>query len=206
MGRGFMAFAATHRSGRENPRPRQKLWRQPQHDFEATSMTASATSEYTVEQLDGLKLEGIFMPYARKQRDKMYSTDKAARFVHYTSAENALKILTTKGLWMRSTVCMSDYREVQHGHDILLSYFSDEARRTKFCSALDASVQGAALPCLMDGGSPPSGFIPISRLFLNMTIAKIITAAFRCGEDSAITSHGLASFFSRQRYQAERMR
>jgi hypothetical protein len=89
-----------------------------------------------------LKLEGIFMPHARKQRDELYGSDPDPRFVHYTSAENALSIIRTKRLWMRSTVCMNDYREVQHGWDILAKFFKENIER--FCSAVDAVAPGAA--------------------------------------------------------------
>ncbi len=51
------------------------------------------------------KLESIFMPVARAQRDKFYDVDPttsvssdSARFVHYTSAEAALNIITSKRL------------------------------------------------------------------------------------------------------------
>jgi len=91
-----------------------------------------------------MKLESIFMPHARRQRDQLYVEDADPRFVHYTSAENALNILKGKRLWMRPTVCMSDYREVQHGFDILAKFFSDKLRMETFCKALDESAAGAA--------------------------------------------------------------
>ena len=96
----------------------------------------------TQEQQCQLKLESIFMPHARKKRDEVY--DKKKRFVHYTSADAALKIVESKRLWMRSTTCMSDYREVQHGFDILLQFFSNVEKKARFCSALDACFPGVA--------------------------------------------------------------
>jgi hypothetical protein len=100
----------------------------------------------TAEQLDLAKrLGAIFTPHARKQIDAHYGESGApARFVHYTSAENALKIIETKSLWMRNATCMSDYREVQHGYDILARFFSVEANRDSFTAALDACAPGAA--------------------------------------------------------------
>ena len=88
----------------------------------------------------GIRLESIFMPYARRQRDTFYDSGKkpAARFVHYTSAESALKIIESKRVWMRNTTCMSDYREVQHGFEMLQKFFVDEARKGQFYAALDA--------------------------------------------------------------------
>jgi hypothetical protein len=72
----------------------------------------AATDAATAEQL-----MGIFMPYASQRRQELVA--RKGRFVHYTSAESALKIIRTKELWMRNTNCMSDFREVQHGADSL---------------------------------------------------------------------------------------
>jgi hypothetical protein len=100
-----------------------------------------------------MRLEGIFMPHARKQRDELYAKhygpgqpppDAYVRFVHYTSAEAALSIIKTKRIWMRNSTCMSDYREVQHGFDILRSFFSNEANKRQFVTALDQCATGVA--------------------------------------------------------------
>jgi hypothetical protein len=94
-----------------------------------------------------LRLEGIFMPYARKQRDEHHAREAhegGARFVHYTTAEAALSIIKSKRLWMRNTTCMADFREVQHGYDILWQFFHDEQKRETFKAALDACAPGAA--------------------------------------------------------------
>lgn len=107
-------------------------------------------SALTPEQIEFfMRLEGIFMPYARRQRDSFYQTNGSeVRFVHYTSAEAALSIIKTKRIWMRNATCMSDYREVQHGFEILNKYFSDEPKRNLFIEALDVSTPGAALEAL----------------------------------------------------------
>ena len=93
------------------------------------------------------------MPQAKRQRDEAYKRqakpgeDTAAqelRFVHYTSADAALKIINSKRMWMRNTNCMADYSEVQHGFDILNEFFSDQTKRGEFSAALDACVPGAA--------------------------------------------------------------
>ncbi len=91
------------------------------------------------------------MPHARRQRDALYanqSEDFLPRFVHYTSAENALSIIRNKRLWMRNASCMSDYREVQHGFDILAKFFSDKPRLDGFTSALDQCASGAAMEAI----------------------------------------------------------
>lgn len=100
-----------------------------------------------------LRIEKILMPYAYKQREEAYKRqlvpgeDPAAqelKFVHYTSAEAALKIIESKRLWMRNTNCMADYREVQHGFDILNAFFSDKPKTDEFIKAFDACIPGVA--------------------------------------------------------------
>lgn len=101
------------------------------------------------------RLESIFMPYAMKQRADAYreqtgksldatTNEDRLRFAHYTSADAALKIIESKRMWMRNASCMSDYREVQHGFDILQKYFLDKDRTARFSAALDACVPGVA--------------------------------------------------------------
>lgn len=89
-----------------------------------------------------MRLEGIFMPYARKQRQTFYTgkdgVKASARFVHYTTAEAALNIIRSKRVWMRNTTCMADYREVQHGYEMLQRFFADNTRGKEFHEALDA--------------------------------------------------------------------
>lgn len=84
-----------------------------------------------------IRLEGIFMPHTRIRRDEFYAGRDHARFVHYTSAEAALNVVTTKRMWLRNTTCMADYREVQHGFDMLNSFFVDTGLRAQFVTALD---------------------------------------------------------------------
>jgi len=86
---------------------------------------------------------------ARSQREALYTPDSPwARFVHYTSAESALKIITSKRLWMRNTTCMADYREVQHGHEILVRYFADAQRRGSFEQSLEQCAPGSAIEAM----------------------------------------------------------
>jgi hypothetical protein len=107
---------------------------------------ASRTQKMTDKILDDValdqKLESIFMPRARAQRGALYANNK--RFVHYTSADAALKIIQNKRLWMRNSTCMADYREVEHGYGMLLSFFSNVGLRDAFIAALDRSHPGVA--------------------------------------------------------------
>jgi hypothetical protein len=70
----------------------------------------------------------------------MGATSDRSRFVHYTSAESALKIITSKRIWMRNATCMTDYREVQHGFAALQRYFS--VHRPTFDAALNECSPG----------------------------------------------------------------
>ncbi len=90
------------------------------------------------------KIESILLPTASKCKKSFYSENNHARFVHYTSSESALKIINTKRLWMRNTMCMSDYREVNHGFELLISFFLEESNRDKFSEVLDSCSPGIA--------------------------------------------------------------
>jgi len=41
------------------------------------------------------------------------------KFAHYTSAENALNILSGRSLWLRNAAVMNDHSEIEHGRGIL---------------------------------------------------------------------------------------
>jgi hypothetical protein len=72
----------------------------------------------TPEQLAlGERLQDIFFPGAIKRRQMM--RERGGRFVHYTSADSASKIIRNKTIWLRSTTAMSDYSEVQHGNRVV---------------------------------------------------------------------------------------
>jgi hypothetical protein len=135
-----------------------------------------------------MQLESIFMPHARRQRDKLYASDKNhARFVHYTSAEAALSIIKSKRVWMRNTTCMSDYREVHHGFGIFNNFFSEASKRNAFSQALDACVPGAAGEALaLFGAWWTAGS---SNMSLNTYIASISE------HDDKEDSHGRLSMW-----------
>src|SRR5664280_1581622 len=97
----------------------------------------------TPEELEtGTRLLTIFLPNAIRQRDQIVGAN--GRFVHYTSAENALSIMKTKRIWMRNTTCMTDFREVNHGLDALNRCFNDPARLQAFKNAIDGCNAGAS--------------------------------------------------------------
>lgn len=49
------------------------------------------------------------------------------RFVHYTSADNAMKIIHSGNVWMRNAKCMNDFMELSHGHELLYNLFRKES-------------------------------------------------------------------------------
>lgn len=57
--------------------------------------------------------QDIFLPHAMAEVQRV--RDNCVRFVHYTSAESALKILRSKRMLLRNSVLMNDFSEVQHG-------------------------------------------------------------------------------------------
>lgn len=82
----------------------------------------------------GVELERIFMPAASKKRQIM--REQGGRFVHYTSADNAVKILTSRRFWMRNARCMNDYMEAYFGHQQLVRLFQNPDIKAAFISAL----------------------------------------------------------------------
>src|ERR1700751_1472030 len=88
------------------------------------------------------------MPYAARKEDALFGTRDEARFVHYTTAEAALSIIKSKRIWMRNTTCMADYREVQHGFDMLRGFFSDKSKLGAFVFALDSCAAGVAMEAI----------------------------------------------------------
>ncbi len=71
-----------------------------------------------------IKLMEIFFPYAFARQCAV--RDENIRFVHYTRADAAMKILKSKTVWMRKTSCMRDFTEVQHGLECLKAAYNGE--------------------------------------------------------------------------------
>lgn len=77
----------------------------------------------------------VFHPYAVKQIKRVQ--DEGVRFVHYTTADAAFSILKNAEVWMRSSSCMVDFREVEYGLECW-----DGAYRSKMGGELRASLDG----------------------------------------------------------------
>jgi len=111
---------------------------------ENTPLKAAVTSEIFEQ---GIRLADIMMPCFMKKTRELFLRKPGqtrGRLVHYTTAEAALNIIRTKRFWMRNTNCMSDFSEVQHGFDILNSFFANKAKKESFTEALDDCIPGVA--------------------------------------------------------------
>lgn len=87
------------------------------------------------------RLWRAFQPEMARQADRVGKT--GTRFVHYTSAESAMKILSSGRMLLRNSTLMNDFSEVQYGLNCLaLSYNGPLGERLK---ALMREVQ-ADLP------------------------------------------------------------
>lgn len=65
------------------------------------------------------------------------------RFVHYTSAEVGMSILTDKSVWMRSAATMNDFSEIEYGTQLLLEVWGSEVGK-RLRAAISAVFPDAA--------------------------------------------------------------
>ncbi|WP_170402379.1 DUF2971 domain-containing protein [Ruegeria arenilitoris] len=75
-------------------------------------------------------------PYTVQKMNQVKSS--GTKFVHYTSASNALSIIQNQKVWMRNASEMNDFSEVQHGQSCLAAAWNDK-------------TQGARLKGLLEG-------------------------------------------------------
>jgi Protein of unknown function (DUF2971) len=59
------------------------------------------------------KLYEIFFPYAHEKQ--LAAKANNTRFVHYSSADAAMKMITNREVWMRKASCMNDFSEIDYG-------------------------------------------------------------------------------------------
>jgi len=109
-------------------------------------MTDNTPAPRKLEASDFETLNSIFLPHAMARQKE--TLDHNRRFVHYTSAENAIKIIHSKEIWLRSVRCMSDYTEVLHGYQFLRQFFNNQEHRTVFDETLEPCAAGIAAEAL----------------------------------------------------------
>lgn len=64
-----------------------------------------------------LFLLGIFHPYMLRRFQ--HASKSNAKFVHYTTADTAMRIFENEQIWLRNTSCMNDFMEIEHGFSCL---------------------------------------------------------------------------------------
>lgn len=69
------------------------------------------------------ELAEIFSPGIVERRAYL---DNGGRLVHYTSAEAGFRIITNREVWLRNSLLMNDFSEMQHGHECLLAAWDSQ--------------------------------------------------------------------------------
>ena len=149
-----------------------------------------------------MELERIFMPQARKQRAEHHSRenhDGGARFVHYTSAENALKIIQSKRLWLR-TLCACQIFAKSNTASISSNGFLECRKRRKRLRLL-SNLARPASPMKPSRFLIRCGLSLVTKLlwhpFQSTLQTKTSTADFQCGERLVISPvHALPSSYA----------
>ena len=83
---------------------------------------------------DHLKFLQIFQAEALEAQ--LSVAEKNSRFVHYTSADTAIKIIGNRELWLRNATVMNDYSEISHGLE-LIHHGLDSPEGEEFKAAVD---------------------------------------------------------------------
>ncbi len=81
------------------------------------------------------KFASLFTPLALTKRDEVEKTN--GRFVHYTSADTAMRIIQTGHVWMRNAMTMNDFSEIAYGRNCLFPAYKDDAVGGRLRTFLD---------------------------------------------------------------------
>lgn len=81
----------------------------------------------------------VFYPYASRTLERVKS--QGGRFAYYTSAATAMMILRNSTMWMRNTLVMNDFSEVEHGLECVTKAYKSAAG-TKLQQFLNAQFEG----------------------------------------------------------------
>ncbi|HCH93742.1 MAG TPA: hypothetical protein DFK13_02535 [Erythrobacter sp.] len=74
--------------------------------------------------MDDQALINLFSSHLSESVERLKN---GSRLVHYTSAENAFKIISGQQVWLRNTQLMNDYSEMRHGLECLRSAWNSPA-------------------------------------------------------------------------------
>ena len=86
-----------------------------------------------------IKYNQIFQPGLIEESLAVVNEKK--RFVYYTSADTAMKVLRNQELWFRNATVMNDYSEISYGLRLIDSVFSEE-EGTRFRTAVEDIYPG----------------------------------------------------------------
>lgn len=78
-------------------------------------------------------------PFLQRQMEML---DKEWAFVHYTTADTAMRIIRGKTFWLRNATCMNDFSEVEHGLSKVIEFFGDSGRGGGLWEQIDKAHQG----------------------------------------------------------------
>lgn len=70
-------------------------------------------------------LARLFMPHLMSSMDGVKKNN--GRFVHYTSAQTAMSIISRRCVWLRNTMFMNDFSEIDYGVERVIGYFKSES-------------------------------------------------------------------------------
>ena len=88
------------------------------------------------------KVLEMFFPYAHKMRQTAEKEHK--RFVHYTTADVAMSIITKSEVWMRNATCMNDYLEVSYGVSCLCHAYNNTSAGNELKTILNDCFSGVS--------------------------------------------------------------
>lgn len=88
--------------------------------------------------MDDQALMNHFLSHLNERVERLKD---GGRLVHYTSAENAYKIISGKQVWLRNTHLMNDYSEMRHGLECLRAAWNSPAG-VELQKWLEANWQG----------------------------------------------------------------
>lgn len=84
----------------------------------ASDSTAGFLAELNADQLLVLN---VFQPFALERTALALKNN--AKFVHYTTADTAMRIFQNEQIWLRKSSCMNDFMEIEHGFECLNSAY-----------------------------------------------------------------------------------
>jgi len=152
---------------------------------------------------DQARITSIFFPHIESKKQEVMST--GCRFVYYTTADTATKILRSKQIWLRNTAVMNDYLEVEYGFECLNDAYKAEAGKN-FNTALDSCFSGLA----NEVKELFNGWLPIIRQHTYVTcLSEHLSAedqhgrlsmwrAYGCGAGVALVINGSVMFGNTQ--------